>query len=172
MLLEREQLEGMKMNDLKHLALEVGIDPSLPSETKDVLINRLLIHSAKEPLPDTIDQNAKEMASTDAKDGKPVGCSIQEVKTAVAPFIFRGMKLYHDAETSSWMMRVQLKSMVVRDSRTGESKMIERWRDDSGTLKQPIEVIKRCARILMQGAPTPEQIKPQFDPADHYEAIA
>lgn len=164
MLLERSQLEGMKLGDLKRLTHEIAIEPSLPTETKEALINRLLVASAMEAKPENPTEEKKEPAKA--------SCTIDQVKLALNPYILRGMKLFYDADSKSWLIRIQLKSHVVRDSNTGETRVIERWRDDSGTLNQPIEVIKRCARVLMQGAPTPEQVKPVFNPSDSYESVA
>lgn len=168
MLLERDQLESMKMHELKGLAAEIGAEPSQPSETKESLINRLMLEAAKQP-------NPKEETLDEEQQKEPVNapsCSMDEVKRACSAYILRGMKLYHDQKHNSWLMRVQLKSAMVRDSLTGERKMIERWRDDSGTLAQPLEVIKRCGHILMQNAPVPEQTQPKRSIADSYEAVA
>lgn len=168
MLYDKTQLEAMKMPELKHLALEMKLDPSNPSETKEMLINRLMIATATEP-------NAPEKPLDDQLEAKPsekVTCTIEQVKAAVNPFILRGMKLFYDKDSQCWRFCVQLKSYTIRDSNTGETRLIERWRDDSGTLNQPLAVIKRCAQVLMQNAPTPQQVKPQFNPADGYEAVA
>lgn len=165
MVLERKDLEAMKFPDLKRLASEMGANPQ-PSETKEILIDRLLLLAAQEPLPKEPEQ-AKETT-------KPVSesCTIEQVKEAVGPFILRGMKVFYDKESNSWLFRVQIKSYTVRDTNSGEVRVMERWRDDSGTLNQPLSTIKRCASILMQNALQPAQVAKPFNPAERYEAIA
>lgn len=168
MIENRAQLEGMKMVDLKHLALQMGTDPSQPSETKEALIERLLVVNSLQP-----EQEKKpEDAPTEPETPKAVFCTIKQVKDAVNPFILRGMKVFYDKETNCWLFRVKLKSYNIRDANTGEIRVVERWRDDSGTLNQPLATIRRCASVLMQGVSKPENAKPEFDPAASYETVA
>jgi hypothetical protein len=165
MLFDRNQLESMKMPELKALAVEMGLTPSLPSETKDVLISRLMVEVAKEP-------ETKHVEEKEPMVQQPTQCTIEEVRKAVGEFIMRGMKMYYSGDDKTWLFRVQLKSMAVRDSLTGETRMVERWRDDSGTLNQPLDTIVRCARVLMQNSPTPREIEPEKNVTAGYEAVA
>ncbi len=162
MLLERAQLEEMKMAELRVLNAQSGGEPVLPHVTKEELINRMLLEVAKQP------------QSTIAKK-EPVShpiCTIEEVIKAVNPYILRGMKVFHDKESNCWLFRVQLKGIRLRDSNTGEIRTVDQWRDDSGTLNQSLNTIKRCADLLMQGVTGARQVEKPFNPNDRYTAVA
>lgn len=166
MILSREELEPLKMAELRGIVASLELDPVQPNETKAEVIQRLLLEAAKEP------ETVMDVPAEEAENSLPAQCTIEEVKKAVNPYILRGMKVFYDRKTNCWLFRVQLKSYAVRDTNTGETRLIERWRDDSGTLNQSLEVIKRCARVLMQGAPSPEFVKPQRSIPDSYESVA
>lgn len=168
MILERNELESMKTEDLKKLAVEIQVELT-PQDSRKEIINRLIVKSAEEI------QDQPQTPIEDVTQPKQTNVSItpiEDVKTALNPFILRGMKLYHNGQDNTWLIRIKMKPMMVRDTNTGESKMIERWRDDSGTLFQPIEAIKRCARVLMSNAPTAREVEPQRDAAKGYDAVA
>lgn len=166
MLIERSQLESRKMSELRVLMAEMGGEPSQPTETKEMLIDRLLLQSAKQPESNNPEIEAK------IEDKKAESCTIDQVIKAVNPYILRGMKVFHDKESNSWLFRIQMKSTRVRDANTGEMRLVDVWRDDSGTLFQSIAIIKRCANVLMQGAPNKSEIEKPFNPADSYTAVA
>lgn len=167
MIVDREQLEATKMPELKQLIVQMKGDPSQPGETKSSLIERILFESAKEPQPekDSISDGIRGPAQV-------VTCSVEDVKKAVANFTFRGMKFFHNPEDNTWLFRVQIKSSSIRDTNSGTIQVIERWRDDSGTMNQPLSTIKRCASILMQNAPRAESAAPQHNPAAQYTEVA
>ena len=172
MILNRAELEAMKMQDLKKLAATLGYDPSLPSETKDKLIARMLLESAKEPEQEAVKADLGDEAPVEAAAPAPVGmCTIEEVVKAVNPYILRGMKVYHNAADNTWLFRVKIKPSTIRDTNSGQVVTIERWRDDSGTLKQPLATIKRCASILMQNAPSASAAVPTRNPAASYQEV-
>lgn len=168
MLLERTQLENMKMAELRILNTNIGGDPVLPNVTKEELINRMLYDSAKQPKPLT----QEEMTESKPEEKEVEHCTIEEVIKAVNPYILRGMKVYHDKDNDGWLFRVQMRNTRIRDANTGEVKLVEVWRDDSGTLKQPLVVIKRCANVLMQGVTVQAQMQKSVDPTSHYTAVA
>jgi len=171
MLFDRAQLEEMTRNQLITLAVEAKVDLGHPAEGKRHLIDRLMLHSATEipsldaPLP------ALE-ARTEANPNTGIQCTIEQVKEACAPFILRGMKIFYDDAEKSWLFRYKLKPVSVRDALTGESRMQERWREDSGTLYQPLETIKRCANVLMQRAPVLTTPEPEKTLPTTYQSVA
>lgn len=166
MIFDRTQLESQKMNELKHLILSIGGDPSQPNETKDQLIERILLVAAKQPEaePGEKDDMAKGIEQTPEN-------SIEEVLKAVNPHILRGMKVYHDKDNNSWMFQLKLKPAMIRNSNTGEMTQVERHKHDSGTLNQPLVTIKRCADVLMQKAPRLEEVR-QMMVSSAYEEVA
>jgi hypothetical protein len=168
MLLERDKLEELKMPELYALAHDLNVELGR-GESKEAVINRILISSVTTDVPDA-PQTALE-AHTEAKTPAKVHCTIEQVKDVCNSFILRGMELFHRQEDDSWLMRIRLKPMWVRDTNTGERKQIERWREDSGTLNQPIEAVRRCARVLMSNAPTPAEAEPERL-SKGYEAVA
>lgn len=171
MILERENLEAMTTKQLFALSYEVGCVIDNPMAPKDTIIAQLLVHSAQEPASIDASRNALE-GHTKAKQAFPVAVTIEQLKDALNPFILKGMKLFYNKDDATWLIRVRLKNIRIRDSLTGEERFIERYRDDSGTMNQPLETIRRCARVLMQGAPTAQEVKEPAILLKEYEAIA
>jgi hypothetical protein len=167
MLLQREQLEDMNITQLKGLAYEIGMELDNPSEPKPSLINRLMVESAKEVPP-----VAPETPLADVEQRPAPLCTIDEIKRAVNAEILKGMELFHNKDDQTWYMRIKIRPLTMRDSNTGEIKTIPRYRDDSGTLHQPLATIRLCARTLMSGISMVAETKPMADPAKHYESVS
>lgn len=170
MIVNRDQLEAMKMPELKQLALQEGLDASPFGERKETLIDRIMLKAAQEPINDKnpneqhYDDDPKPQADEQepqrpAADYDVNAVPIEEIRKACAGYILRGMKLFYNDDDKTWQMRVRLRDRVVRDSRDGTTKIYENWKEDSGTCRQPLEVIKRQARILMQGVPTKDEVQ-------------
>lgn len=175
MIVSRDQLENTKMPDLKQLIVQLGGDSSAPNETKANLIDRILFETAKQPekpLDEQIRDSVNKQQAKKEKEEEPTSCTMAQVIKAVNPYILRGMKVFYDKDSHSWLFRVKIKSGQVRDTNTGETQVINRWRDDSGTLNQPLKTIVRCASILMQNASQSKVLKAaEYDPTQHYEEV-
>ena len=175
MIASRAELEATKMSNLKQLVVQIGGERSLPAESKANLIDRILFEMSKQPTSplEKMEQAQKENDSIQPnKTDATHHCTIEEVIKAVNPFILRGMKVFYNDGDDTWLFRVQIKSSSVRDTNTGNVSVIERWRDDSGTMKQPLATIKRCASILMQNAPASTAPVPVHNPAANYQQMA
>ncbi len=159
--MERTELESLKIHDIRSLAEHERIEFT-PNDNKEMLINKLLIASSAVVIEPEVAPVYK----------KPPICSIEQVKDALNPFILRGLKLYHNPDDQTWFMQVKIKPVWVRDTNTGEKRLVERTRDDSGTLHQPLETIRRCARVLMSNAPTLRETEPERNPANGYSEVA
>ena len=163
MIMSRAELEATPMPQIRQLVNSLNL-PQSPTDTKEILITRLLNESAKQP--------EKPEEPTEPKDIDQVECTMEQVKTAVNGFILRGMKVFYNKDEKTWLFRIQLKSQRIRDTNSGEIRVVESYRDDSGTLKQPLAAIKRCASVLMQGAPSPREVEAPRDPAKGFEKVA
>jgi hypothetical protein len=184
MMIDRDTIQGYKMHQLKHLIVAMGGEPSPNNEKRADLETRILLESAKEapPRPTVADDSPQQdddapMPSLEPKaEDHEETCTMQQVMEAVNPFILRGLKVYHyvdeDTKKESWLFRIKLKSIRVRDTNTGEWAEQERWGEDSGTVNQPLSVIKRCATRLMQKAPRPGEVRRDNKPSDKYSEVA
>ena len=166
MMFDKSELEGMKMGDLYQIAADMKVEMAQGMSKAD-LVSRIIL---KTTMPEP--EKPIETPITEAKPVAKVHTSIETLKQAVNAFTLRGMELFHRAEDDTWFMRVKVKPIRVRDTNTGEVVTIERWREDSGTMNQPIETIRRCARVLMSNAPAPRELEPQRGIAQGYEAVA
>lgn len=173
---DRLSLEAAKLPQLKNLIVTMGGEPSQPSEKKDQLIDRILFEAAKEPRPVT-QEAEKDTPLPELPKATPGACTIEQVLEAVNPYILRGLKVYYMAATEtdkeSWLFQVEGRSYRVRDTNTGEWKQVKRMLEDSGTLHQPLSVIKRCAGALMARA-VPQNAKEEEVKkiSDKYIAVA
>lgn len=171
MIVERAELEAASKNDLKQTIIAVGGEPSPVGETKATLIDRILLEVAKQPNDaEEAPQIKKESYTPDGKP-QPV-CSVEQVVKAVNEFILRGMKFYHDPECDSWLFHFDMPPVQVRDTNTGQIRIEPKFVQDSGTMKQPISVIRRCASGVMSRA-VHETLKPRvLAVGAQYELIA
>ena len=157
MILERATLEQAKMPELRQLMATMGGSVAA-TESKADVIDRLLLLAAKQPAP------AKTEDEEEDDEKKPApNTTIEQVKEVCAGYVLLGMKIYHDVEGNTFMFRVRGKDTIVRDTNTGARTLVETWKEDSGTLRQPIATIRRCAAILMQNVKGPEKAKKGFN---------
>ena len=172
---DRPTLEVAKLPELKNLIVTMGGEPSQPSEKKDQLIDRILFEAAKEPRPVT-QESEKDIPLPELPKSTPGAVSIEQVLEAVNPYILRGLKVYYMAATEtdkeSWFFQVEGRSYRVRDTNTGEWKNVKRMLEDSGTLHQPLNTIKRCAGALMARAVPQAKQEEERKPSDKYIAVA
>ena len=166
--MERQELEDLNINQLRNLAATIPTIELQRGDSKETIVHKLLVDAAT--VKDTPNSQAEDR--TEMNTPAKVSTTIDAVKLALNPFILRGMKLYYKPEDSTWLMRIKLKPMTMRDTNTGEIKLLERWREDSGTLNQPLETIRRCARVLMSNAPTPKQLEPERDATRDMTAVS
>jgi hypothetical protein len=169
MIVDRKDLEGKKMSELKQLIVVMGGDPSQPNELKDHLIDRIVLQSAIQP-QQPVDSDIH--TDTPAEEKTYPTCTIDEVIRAVNPFILRGMKVFHDREGGTWLFRVRKRDQRYRDTNTGQMITTEVWAEDSGTLHQPLKNIRSCASTLMQGALNPAELPKPASITDSYTAVA
>lgn len=168
MIFTRKDLQSMKMAELKNLYAQQYGGASLNTDTKESLIDKVLFESAKQ-------RNEPEKNTPQAaQQQERVEQSINDVLTAVNAQILKGMKVYHSAQDKTWLFVVKLKSGAIRDTNTGEVRIIERERIDSGTLKQPMKTIKRCAQILTQNIGGKEEtpVERRLNITEKYESVA
>lgn len=169
--LEREELVALKMPELRSLMQSIGgsVDQS---ETKESLINRLLLQSAQQPRDEEDDNNEdKEGTELRVRVEAPT-VTPEQLKKAVGRFVLRGMEVYHNAKDLTWLFRVKLRPHILRNTNTGAIQQLERWANDSGTLRQPIETIVMCAAKLMQQAPKPVAKEQERDSSKGLEKLA
>lgn len=170
MILEKSDLETMKMAELRNLMGTIG-GSSEAGESKEALINRILLQAAKQPDADPpADEDPRLPKNTKVIESHEV--TLEQLKTAIQPYILRGMKFFYNANEKTWLFRIKLKAYQIRDTNSGETRLQERWRDDSGTMKQPITTIIRCASLLMQNAPRPGVVEQQSRVTEGFESIA
>jgi hypothetical protein len=161
--MERAQLELLKIYELRALASQTAGVEFTPSDTKESLITKLLVaDSMVKP----------ETPVTEVKPVSHESCTIEDVKSGCNAFILRGLKLYHNQNDNTWLMQIKLKPTLVRDTNTGLTRYVDRYREDSGTLNQPLVTIVRCARVLMSNAPTPKEVEVEHDRSKQYEAVS
>lgn len=166
MILDRSELEPMKIAELRNLMLTLG-GSNEAGETKESLINRLILHGAKQG-----EDEKPEDGQPKVKTESSHQVTIEQLKKAVGRHILRGMKLFYNADEDTWLMRVRLRDQIVRDTNSGMAKAIQRWANDSGTMKMPIGVITMCAAKLMQNAPKPDEVAKEPDVTKGFEAVA
>lgn len=156
MIVERAELEAASKNQLKQVIVTVGGEPSPIGETKAELVDRILLEAAKQP-----NEPMPEIEKKLTPDGKPQPSNtIEQVTTALNDYVLRGMKIYHDPENETWLFHYDMPPIQLRDTNSGQIRMEPKFVQDSGTLKQPMMVIRRCAMAVMSRA-VRETLKPR-----------
>jgi hypothetical protein len=124
----------MKMNELRAAAKEAGID-NRRAESKASLLARLAL--ARQ----TIDQRPSNALPKDAPKPEVVKhyTTPEQLYAALEPFKGKNLQIKIDEDTETWHFKYGIA-------------------EDSGTLHQPLSVIKRMAEMLLR-ARMPAKIK-------------
>lgn len=124
---QREVLQAKKMHEIRSMLVDKGASWSAKEKKVD-LINRFIEITA------TVQPNERLHKKEKTKE-EVIYPTVDEILEAVRPLRDEGLNVSFTEDGTSWAFTAK------KGSRT---------REDTGTTKQPLFVIKRCAEILVR----------------------
>lgn len=140
MIFQEDELKGKKIYEIRALMAQYGAGFKR-TEKKAELIKRLIeLKLTSQP------NDKKGLEKEEIKKPELPWLTKEQVIEAVMPFKLQGLKVSFSPDGTCWMFQFDCGMVLDRTLNTHVPKVLT----DSGTMKQSINVIKRCAQMLVR----------------------
>lgn len=128
MILQREILQAKKQHEIRTMLTQYGASWSA-KEKKTELIDRLIQISM------TVQPNERVKKEEEKPKEVPSYPTIDEILKEVQPYREHGLNVAFTEDGSAWLFSIVKRGKTI---------------EDTGTTKQPLSVIRRCADLLVR----------------------
>lgn len=139
---QRELLQAKNINEIRAMMTQRGAGWK-PTEKKASLIDRYLELTLSVQPNEVINADSTTHSNLNPKQAVSHQNTPEAIQSRLKWFLDRGLEL--TIEDDVWHMR-----RLIGERRGSDGQWYKAYREDSGTTRQPLDVIARCAEMVMQ----------------------